>query len=99
MYLTACIHTCATCQVHSHYELIKHATIVHIVREQLRCHQPLVHMLARSEYFPIRVVRALFHMRVFFKLKSSCTVYGNLSHVAIATVFLVVRSYNHTLYY
>ena len=55
------VHTYATCRVHSCYELIKHATSVYIVREQLRCHQPLVHVLARS---PIRVVRALFHTRV-----------------------------------
>ena len=60
-------HTCTKCRVHSRYELIKHATSVYIVREQLRRHQPLVHMLARSKYFPIRVVRALFHTRVFFK--------------------------------
>ena len=65
-YVTACIHTCATCQVHSRYELIKHAMSVYIVREQLRHHQPLVHTLACSEYFPIRVVRALFHTQVFF---------------------------------
>ena len=53
---------------------IKHATGVYIVCEQLRRHQPLVHTLARNEYFPIRVVRALFHTRVLFKFKSSCTV-------------------------
>ena len=67
MYVTACIHTCATCQVHSRYELIKHTTSVYIFREQLRRHQPLVHMLARSEYFSVRVVCALFHTRAFFK--------------------------------
>ena len=50
--------------MHSCYELIKHATSVYIIREELRRHQPLVHTLACSEYFPIRVVRALFHTRV-----------------------------------
>ena len=61
-YVTACIHTCVTCRLHSHYELIKHTTSVYIVREQLRRHQPLVHMLACSEYFLICVVHMLFHM-------------------------------------
>ena len=74
-YVTACIHTCTTCRVHSHYKLIKHATSVYIICEQLRCHQLLVHTLACSEY-PIRVVRALFHTRVLFKFKSSCTVHA-----------------------
>ena len=60
-YVTACIHTCTTFQVHSRYELIKHAMSVHIVCEQLRRHQTLVHTLAHSKYFPIRVVCALFH--------------------------------------
>ena len=73
-YVTSCIHTCTTCRVHSHYELIKHAMSVSIVREHLRRYQPLVQMLARSKYFPIRVVHALFHMYVFFEFKLSCTV-------------------------
>ena len=47
---------------------------VYIVHNQLRRHQPLVDMLARSKYFPICVVHALFHTRVFFKFKMSCTV-------------------------
>ena len=74
VYATACIHTCATCRVHSCYELIKHATSVYIVHEQLRHHQLLVHTVAHSKYFPICVVRVLFHTRVFFKFKLSCTV-------------------------
>ena len=61
-YVIACIHTYMRHVLSdSHYELINHVTSVYIVREQLRRHQPLVHMLARSEYFSIRVVHALFH--------------------------------------
>ena len=33
-----CIHTCAMCRVHSHYEFIKPAMSVYIVREQFRHH-------------------------------------------------------------
>ena len=60
-------HTSATCQVHSCCELIKLATSVYIVCGQLRHHQPLVHMLARSKDFPIDVVHALVisHTSVF----------------------------------
>ena len=68
-YVTACIYTSAMCRVHSCCDLIKPATSVYIVREQLIHHQSVVHMLARSKDFPIRVVRALFHTRVFFKFK------------------------------
>ena len=74
MYVTACIHTYATYQVYSRYELIKTATSVYIVHKQLRHHQPLVYTPARSEYFPVRLVPALFHTQVFLKFKSSCTV-------------------------
>ena len=52
MYITACIHTCATYQVHSYYELFMS---VYIVCEQSRGHQPVVHMLACSEYYFVRV--------------------------------------------
>ena len=57
-------HASATCRVHSRCELIKPTTSVYIVCEQLIRHQPVVHMLACSEDFRIRVVRALFHTRV-----------------------------------
>ena len=61
MYVIAYIQSCAMCQVHSWYELIKPAMSVYIVRKQLKRHQPLVHTLAHSEDFPVHVVRALFH--------------------------------------
>ena len=67
-------HMSATCQMHLHCELIKPAASVYIVHEHLIHHQPVVHVLACSEDFPIRVVLALFHMQVFFKSKSSCNV-------------------------
>ena len=75
------MHSCATCRVHSRYELIKLSTSVYIVHEQLRRYQPLVHMLARSEDLPVRVVRVLFHTLVFLKFKSSCTIHQiNVAH-------------------
>ena len=77
MHVKACIHRCAMYRVHSHRELIKPAMRFYIIREQLRHHQPLVHTLAHSEHFPVRVVRAVFHIQVFLKFKSSCTVYWN----------------------
>ena len=43
-----------------HYEFIKPAMSVHIPYKQLRCHQPLVHMLARN---PVHVASVLFHMQ------------------------------------
>ena len=73
-YVTACIHSCATCQVYSRCEFIKPTTSVYIVCKQLR-RQPVVHMLACSEYFAVHVVPVLFHTQVFLKFKSSCTVY------------------------
>ena len=73
-YVTACIYTSTTCRVHSRCELIKPTMSVDIVREQLIRHQPVVRTLARSKDFPICVVCALFHMRVFFKFILSCTV-------------------------
>ena len=68
------LHTNNMCQVYSHYELIKPAVSIYIVHEQLRRYQPVVHLLACSEDFPICVVHALFHTSVFFKFKSSCTI-------------------------
>ena len=35
---------------------------IYIVCEQSKCHQPLVHMLSCDKYFPLHVVRALFHI-------------------------------------
>ena len=55
-------HTSATCRVHSCCELIKPATSVYIVCEQLICHQPVLCTLALSKDFPIHVAHALFHM-------------------------------------
>ena len=73
----------ATCRMHSRCELIKPATSVYIVREQLICHQPVMHMLAHS-VFPICVVRALLHTHVFFKFKLNCiaSVYNYFNHLA-----------------
>ena len=51
-----------------------HATSVYIAREQFIRHQPIMCMLAHSEDFCTRVVRALLHTRVFVKFKLSCTV-------------------------
>ena len=71
--------------MHLHCGLIKPATSVYIVREQLISHQPVMRMLACSKDFPIRVVCILFHTRVFFKFKSSCTVayfHGWFYHLA-----------------
>ena len=86
-------------RVHSRYELIKHATSVYIVREQLRRHQPLVHTLARSEYFPIRVVHVLFHTRVLFKFKSSCTVRSyNLVSLYVTFLCMYVHIYAWYIY-
>ena len=51
-----------------------HATSIYIAREQFIRHQTVKRTQARSEYFHICVVRALLHMRVFVKFKSSCTV-------------------------
>ena len=70
----------ATYQVYLRCKLIKPAMSVYIVREQLIRHQPVVHMLARNEDYPIRVVRALFYTQVFFKFKSSCTIRMMTSH-------------------
>ena len=51
-----------------------HAMNVHIACEQFICHQPVVCTQACSEDFCTRVVRALLHMHVFMKFKSSCAV-------------------------
>ena len=53
-----------------------HATSVYIAREQFIRNQSVVCMLARSEDFCTRVVRALLHTHVFVKFKLSCTVCG-----------------------
>ena len=55
-----------------------HATSVYIAREQFIHHQPVVCTRAHSEDFCTRAVRALLHMRVFVKFKSSCTICINL---------------------
>ena len=52
-----------------------HAASVYIAREQFICHQTVERTQAHSEDFHTRVVRALLHMRVFMKFKSSCTAY------------------------
>ena len=52
-----------------------HATSVYIACEQFIRHQTVERTQARSEDFHTRVVRALLHMHVFMKFKSSCTVY------------------------
>ena len=41
---------------------------VYIVCEQLTHHQPVEHMLAHSKDVPVRVMRALFHTRMFSSL-------------------------------
>ena len=51
-----------------------HATSVYVAREPFIRHQPVMCMQARSEDFCPRVVRALLHMHMFVKFKSSCTV-------------------------
>ena len=61
-----------------------HATSVYIAREQFLRHQTVERTQARSEDFHIRVVRALLHMRVFVKFKSSCTVYSYMQFMHIA---------------
>ena len=65
-YITACIHTCATCEVHSCYELINTSMHVYIVRE-------LVHTLVCSEYLPVYVVHAcaISHAIIVFKLNQA----------------------------
>ena len=60
--------------------MLQVTTSVYIVCEQLRCHQPLVYMLARSKHFPVHVVCLLFRVTSFLKLKLSCTV-ETLVHV------------------
>ena len=51
-----------------------HTTSVYIAREQFIRHQTVERTQARSEDFHTHVVRALLHMCVFMKFKSSCTV-------------------------
>ena len=55
-----------------------HATSVYIAHEQFIRHQTVERTQARSEDFHTHVVRALLHMRVFMKFKSSCTVRESL---------------------
>ena len=62
----------------------------------LICHQPVVDKLAHSKDFPIRVVRALFYTRVFFKFKSSCShrsykLYKNMNLNFCATSLVLQR--------
>ena len=54
-----------------------HAMSVYIACEQFIRHQTVERMRARSEDFHTRVVRALLHMRVFMKFKSSCIVFSS----------------------
>ena len=42
---------------------------------QLRRHQVLVHSQACHKVFAVRVVRVQWHMQVFLKFKSSCTIF------------------------
>ena len=58
-----------------------HAASVYIAHQQFIPHQPVVCTLARSEDFCNCVVRALLHMRVFMKFKSSSTVYIYNQHI------------------
>ena len=51
---------------------MKPSTSVYIVHKQLRRRQPLVHMLACSEYFPVRVVRVLCISQTSFPLSLNC---------------------------
>ena len=73
-YVTACIYTYMRHVSSALTSRVKSATSVYIACKQLIHHQPVVHTLARSEDFPVRVVRVLFHTQVLFKFKSSCSV-------------------------
>ena len=78
------------CQVRSHYKLylIKAATSVYIFAMSSACS---AHTLACGEYF--HLVRALFHMQVFLKFKSSCTINNSSSNLIRAKL---QDTYMHT---
>lgn len=88
-YVTACIYTCTTCQVHSCCKLFKPATSVYIVHEQLIHHQP-VRTYVRSKDFPICVVHALFHTQAFFKFKIK------LYHITLHSHWLIIAKWQFT---
>ena len=73
-YITACIHTCTMCQVHSRYKLIKHATSVYVYCPQAIEMSSTSSIHASSQRIYSYSYSACTHTQIFFKCKSSCTV-------------------------